>query len=58
MKTPEGMEAIQTNGEGSGMSFSIGLAEYSVALFMHTVVVKAAKEINPAEVTIIAPNTL
>ena len=55
VKTPEGSEAIQTN--DSGMSFSIGLAEYSVALYMKTVL-QESDTAKSSEVTIVAPNTL
>ena len=51
MDAPDG---IQTNGD-SGQPFSIGLAEYAVALYMHTIV---KQESDPLEVTIIAPNSL
>ena len=56
MKQPDGAKAIDVN--DAGLSFSVSMAEYSIALYMRTVLEeKMAK--NPApEVTIIAPNNL
>jgi len=51
VKNPEGALATQKNDDG--LTFSIGLAEYSIAVYMKTVL-----EASASEVTIVAPNTL
>lgn len=51
--SPEGIPALQRN--DAGLAFSIGLAEYAVALYMLKTLADA--DIRP-EVTVVTPNTL
>lgn len=54
---PDTTQGIQTNDQG--LSFSIGLAEYAVALFMRTVLEqKVQQEDSTLVTTILVPNSL
>lgn len=53
--SPEGIPMLQRN--DSGLAFSIGLAEYAVALYMLKTLAGDAESAKP-EITIVAPNRL